>query len=80
MSDALAATPDTDTDASAIDSAVAASSSYELLKKRLQAQGDALLAKAAPQAGQDLSLFQRAVEDNGKGPQAKIFAYCFCRF
>jgi hypothetical protein len=46
MSDALAATPDTDTDASAIDSAVAASSSYELLKKRLQAQGDALLAKA----------------------------------
>ena len=46
MSDALAATPDTDTDASAIDSAVAASSSYELLKKRLQAQGDVLLAKA----------------------------------
>ncbi len=39
-----------------------------------------LLAKAAPQAGQDLALFQRAVEDNGKGPQAKIFAYCFCRF
>ena len=46
MSDALAATPDTDTEASAIDSAVAASSSYELLKKRLQAQGDVLLAKA----------------------------------
>jgi len=39
-----------------------------------------LLAKAAPQAEQDLALFQRAVEDNGKGPQAKIFAYCFCRF
>ena len=31
---------------SAIDAAVAASSSYELLKKRLQTQGDALLAKA----------------------------------
>ncbi|MDO5693413.1 MAG: DNA repair ATPase [Pseudomonadota bacterium] len=40
------ATPAPDAEAAAIDSAVAASSSYELLKKRLQTQGDALLAKA----------------------------------
>ncbi|QTD45189.1 DNA repair ATPase [Ottowia testudinis] len=46
MPDAIDVTPAPDADASAIDSAVAASSSYELLRKRLQAQGDALLAKA----------------------------------
>ena len=39
-----------------------------------------LLAKAAPQAERDLAMFQRAIEDNGKGPQGRIFAYCFCRF
>ena len=33
-------------ESAAVDSAVAASSSYELLKKRLQTQGDALLSKA----------------------------------
>lgn len=55
MTDSTPSTP-ADADA-AIDTAVAASSSYELLKKRLEQQGDALLAKTQALNAERLAQF-----------------------